>query len=118
MRWRSRCSFPDCAFMIDRPMDVWGAPLEVEVLLFGCLKSCCQLMGLVDVHGSFHRMCQSDVGGVASIPGQKAQTRSPSIASPIHHPVDSGSSNPSQWKMTESWRPVGEFSRTPCGRLR
>ena len=25
---------PDCAFMIDRPMDVWGAPLEVEVLLF------------------------------------------------------------------------------------
>ena len=35
---------PDCAFMIDRPMDVWGAPLEVEVLLFGCLRSCCQLM--------------------------------------------------------------------------
>ena len=42
---------PDCAFMIDRPMDVWGAPLEVEVLLFGCLKSCCQLMGLVDSQG-------------------------------------------------------------------
>ena len=20
---------PDCSFMIDRPMDVWGAPLEV-----------------------------------------------------------------------------------------
>jgi len=37
---------PDCAFMIDRPMDVWGAPLEVEVLLYGCLKSCCQLMEL------------------------------------------------------------------------
>lgn len=37
---------PDCAFMIDRPMDVWGAPLEVEVLLFGCLRSCCQLMEL------------------------------------------------------------------------
>ena len=35
---------PDCAFMIDRPMDVWGAPLEVEVLLFGCLRSCCRLM--------------------------------------------------------------------------
>jgi beta-fructofuranosidase len=37
---------PDCAFMIDRPMDVWGAPLEIEVLLFGCLRSCCQLMEL------------------------------------------------------------------------
>ncbi|NDC34508.1 MAG: alkaline invertase [Synechococcaceae bacterium WB9_2_112] len=35
---------PDCAFMIDRPMDVWGAPLEVEVLLYGCLRSCCHLM--------------------------------------------------------------------------
>ena len=28
---------PDCAFMIDRPMDVWGAPLEVEVC---CLAAC------------------------------------------------------------------------------
>ena len=37
---------PDCAFMIDRPMDVWGAPLEVEVLLYGCLQSCCHLMEL------------------------------------------------------------------------
>lgn len=37
---------PDCAFMIDRPMDVWGAPLEIEVLLFGCLRSCCRLMEL------------------------------------------------------------------------
>ena len=37
---------PDCAFMIDRPMDVWGAPLEIEVLLYGCLGSCSQLMEL------------------------------------------------------------------------
>ena len=37
---------PDCAFMIDRPMDVWGAPLEIEVLLFGCLGCCCHLMEL------------------------------------------------------------------------
>ncbi|MEB3234462.1 MAG: glycoside hydrolase 100 family protein [Cyanobacteriota bacterium] len=37
---------PDCAFMIDRPMDVWGAPLEVEVLLYGCLRSCAKLMEL------------------------------------------------------------------------
>jgi beta-fructofuranosidase len=32
--------------MIDRPMDVWRAPLEVEVLRFGCLRSCCHLMDL------------------------------------------------------------------------
>jgi beta-fructofuranosidase len=37
---------PDCAFMIDRPMDVWGAPLDIEVLLFGSLRSCCKLMEL------------------------------------------------------------------------
>tara|TARA_Y100001968_G_scaffold299609_1_gene310408 strand:- start:1582 stop:2325 length:744 start_codon:yes stop_codon:yes gene_type:complete len=37
---------PDCSFMIDRPMDVWGAPLEVEVLLHACLRSCIQLMEL------------------------------------------------------------------------
>ena len=37
---------PDCAFMIDRPMDVWGAPLEVEVLLYGSLRSCIHLMEL------------------------------------------------------------------------
>ncbi|MBC1259671.1 alkaline invertase [Synechococcus sp. BSF8S] len=35
---------PDCSFMIDRPMDVWGGPLEVEVILFGCLRSCGHLM--------------------------------------------------------------------------
>jgi len=46
---------PDCAFMIDRPMDVWGAPLEVEVLLFGCLRSCCQLMELAQ-QGSMSRL--------------------------------------------------------------
>jgi beta-fructofuranosidase len=39
---------PDCAFMIDRPMDVWGAPLEVETLLYGCLRSCCRLMELAE----------------------------------------------------------------------
>lgn len=41
---------PDCAFMIDRPMDVWGAPLEVEVLLYGCLRSSGQLMALARRH--------------------------------------------------------------------
>ncbi|TVS06816.1 MAG: alkaline invertase [Cyanobium sp. PLM2.Bin73] len=41
---------PDCAFMIDRPMDVWGAPLEVEVLLYGCLRSCCKLMDVAQTH--------------------------------------------------------------------
>jgi hypothetical protein len=28
---------PDGAFMIDRPMDVWGNPLEIQVLLYGAL---------------------------------------------------------------------------------
>ena len=41
---------PDCAFMIDRPMDVWGAPLEVEVLLYGSLRCCTQLMELGRKH--------------------------------------------------------------------
>ena len=43
---------PDCAFMIDRPMDVWGAPLEVEVLLFAALRSCIGLMELCQQHDS------------------------------------------------------------------
>ncbi|MEG3439558.1 glycoside hydrolase 100 family protein [Pannus brasiliensis CCIBt3594] len=30
---------PDGAFMIDRPMDVWGNPLEIQVLLYGTLLS-------------------------------------------------------------------------------
>ena len=41
---------PDCAFMIDRPMDVWGAPLEVEVLLFAALRSSIELMDLCQRH--------------------------------------------------------------------
>ena len=41
---------PDCAFMIDRPMDVWGAPLEVEVLLYGSLRCCAQIMELGRKH--------------------------------------------------------------------
>ena len=41
---------PDCAFMIDRPMDVWGAPLEVEVLLFAALRSSIGLMELCQRH--------------------------------------------------------------------
>ena len=43
---------PDCAFMIDRPMDVWGAPLEVEVLLFAALRSSIELMELCQRHES------------------------------------------------------------------
>ena len=48
---------PDCAFRIDRPMAVWGAPLEVEVLLFGCLRSCCRLMELCQ-QGSKSRLLE------------------------------------------------------------
>jgi hypothetical protein len=39
-------------------MDVWGAPLEVEVLLFGCLKSCCQLMQLCQQGSSSSRLLE------------------------------------------------------------
>jgi hypothetical protein len=35
---------PDGAFMIDRPLDVWGAPLEIQVLLYGSLLSAAGLM--------------------------------------------------------------------------
>ena len=52
---------PDCAFMIDRPMDVWGAPLDVEVLLFGCLRSCCNLMELAQ-RDSMSRMLDQRLG--------------------------------------------------------
>jgi Alkaline and neutral invertase len=37
---------PDGAFMIDRPLDVWGAPLEIQTLLYGALKSAAALLSL------------------------------------------------------------------------
>ena len=49
---------PDCAFMIDRPMDAWGAPLEVEVLLYGALRSCCRLMEVAQKHHTSHLLEQ------------------------------------------------------------
>ncbi len=35
---------PDGAFMIDRPLDVWGSPLEIQVLLYGALMSTASLI--------------------------------------------------------------------------
>lgn len=35
---------PDGAFMIDRPLDVWGAPLEIQALLYGSLLSAAKLI--------------------------------------------------------------------------
>ncbi|MGP1373797.1 MAG: glycoside hydrolase 100 family protein [Almyronema sp.] len=37
---------PDGAFMIDRPLDVWGSPLEIQVLLYGALRSTAALLQL------------------------------------------------------------------------
>jgi hypothetical protein len=37
---------PDGAFMIDRPLDVWGSPLEIQVLLYGALKSAAGLLSI------------------------------------------------------------------------
>jgi Alkaline and neutral invertase len=49
---------PDGAFMIDRPMDVWGAPLEIQVLLQGCLLSAAGL-----IHISLERKgCCTTIG--------------------------------------------------------
>ncbi|WP_346289838.1 glycoside hydrolase 100 family protein [Sphaerothrix gracilis] len=36
----------DGAFMIDRPLDVWGSPLEVQALLYGALQSAAALLRL------------------------------------------------------------------------
>jgi glycogen debranching enzyme len=35
---------PDGAFMIDRPLDVWGTPLEIQVLLYGTLRAAAHLL--------------------------------------------------------------------------
>ncbi len=51
---------PDGAFMIDRPLDVWGAPLEIQVLLYGALLSAAGLL----------RMALSD-RGLVSMPGNR-----------------------------------------------
>lgn len=37
---------PDGAFMIDRPLDVWGAPLEIQTLLYGALLCSAELIRL------------------------------------------------------------------------
>jgi hypothetical protein len=40
---------PDGAFMIDRPLDVWGNPLEIQVLLYGALLSAVGLLQISQV---------------------------------------------------------------------
>lgn len=37
---------PDGSFMIDRPLDVWGSPLEIQALLYGALKSSAALIAI------------------------------------------------------------------------
>jgi hypothetical protein len=41
---------PDGAFMIDRPLDVWRAPLEIQALLYGALRSAAALLTFVGSH--------------------------------------------------------------------
>jgi hypothetical protein len=43
---------PDGAFMIDRPLDVWGAPIEIQTLLYGALLSTANLMAMADTHSA------------------------------------------------------------------
>lgn len=35
---------PDGAFMVDRPLDVWGSPLEIQALLYGALMASANLL--------------------------------------------------------------------------
>jgi hypothetical protein len=50
---------PDGAFMIDRPMDVWGSPLEIQTLLYGALKSAAALL-LIDLEGKGYSAHRND----------------------------------------------------------
>jgi hypothetical protein len=46
---------PDGAFMIDRPLDVWGNPLEIQVLLYGALLSAAGLLRInLEIQGYFN----------------------------------------------------------------
>lgn len=45
---------PDGAFMVDRPLDVAGAPLEIQVLLYGALRACGQLLQYTEAANAAH----------------------------------------------------------------
>ncbi|MBD2329718.1 glycoside hydrolase 100 family protein [Alkalinema sp. FACHB-956] len=71
---------PDGAFMIDRPLDVWGAPLEIQVLLYGALHSAAGLMqiGSESVHSQASN---------AQDPNQRTKSKSYLFQTPhsVHH---------------------------------
>jgi hypothetical protein len=50
---------PDGAFMIDRPLDVWGTPLEIQVLLYGALVCAAGLIRLDLQHKGYQAHWQS-----------------------------------------------------------
>jgi Alkaline and neutral invertase len=53
---------PDGAFMIDRPLDVWGAPLEIQTLLHGALLSSAGLIQIdLEAKGCYGLLDQSCV---------------------------------------------------------
>ncbi|BAD79308.1 putative neutral invertase [Synechococcus elongatus PCC 6301] len=45
---------PDGAFMVGRPLDVAGAPLEIQVLLYGALRACGQLLQYTEAANAAH----------------------------------------------------------------
>lgn len=49
---------PDGAFMIDRPLDVWGNPLEIQSLLYGALLSAVGLIQ-IDLDRKFPHLSKS-----------------------------------------------------------
>ncbi|RFP60005.1 MAG: alkaline invertase [Limnothrix sp. CACIAM 69d] len=53
---------PDGAFMIDRPLDVWGAPLEIQTLLYGALLS-----SVVLIHSDLKEKVIGSTAGSAAL---------------------------------------------------
>ncbi|AFY72653.1 glycogen debranching enzyme [Synechococcus sp. PCC 7502] len=54
---------PDGAFMIDRALDVWGNPVEIQVLLYGALLSAVGLIQ-VDLEEKGYTDCQSSASAL------------------------------------------------------
>lgn len=61
---------PDGAFMIDRPLDVWGTPLEIQSLLYGALLSAAGLLQIAcaDAPEAGLRSPSADSDGAAKRP--------------------------------------------------
>jgi len=72
---------PDGAFMIDRALDVWGNPLEIQVLLYGALLSAVGLIHVDEEKGSLNEQSSDYLSNPEhSFIGQQAYQKSYAIA--------------------------------------